>query len=198
MSLILRRECQEVLDAADLHNFHVEIINKYLAIVGECGKPLVTISGIQFSRGTPSKAEIPYAVELFNAFVTKYKLLFEEFTKIKADLSLLPIFETAQSMTVGDTNYCLSKRCEYRISETKIRIEIDVNNWCFVINSNNEITKIQFKADQNPVPVQKFAYQYLPDDVIDFVKDWLAVEVAREELENKKAKVLKDIQTCKI
>lgn len=54
MSLILRKHCQQHLDNVGLTMFHTEINHaKQLSIVGDCGKPLVNISGISFSRTSP-------------------------------------------------------------------------------------------------------------------------------------------------
>ena len=55
MSLLLRQACQPVLDEYGLGDYHTRISsNKYLAVVGPCGKSLFTISGIEFVRLQPS------------------------------------------------------------------------------------------------------------------------------------------------
>ena len=77
MSLMLRKACQPILDESNLQNYHTEIDNdsgdRCLRIVGECGKPLMQINGINFSRAAPTKVEIEYATELLQAFLVKYK-----------------------------------------------------------------------------------------------------------------------------
>ena len=72
MSLILRQKTEQLLKDAGLPEFHVQINNKYLTIVGQCGQTVVTARGIQFSKNVPSNAEIDYAVELFATFLEKH------------------------------------------------------------------------------------------------------------------------------
>lgn len=72
MSLILRQKTEQLLKDAGLPEFHVQINNKYLTIVGQCGQTIVTARGIQFSKNVPSNAEIDYAVELFTAFLERH------------------------------------------------------------------------------------------------------------------------------
>lgn len=70
MSLILRKECQPLLNIKGLGETHVAINgNKNLEIVGKCGQPLVSIHGISFTRREPSRAEITYCVELLEEFL---------------------------------------------------------------------------------------------------------------------------------
>lgn len=84
MSLKVRKACQEILDTIPLlRNFHVEVNKTYkcLDLVSECGKSLVIIHGISFSRANPSKDEIEYAAELFNAFLVKHRSKLESCIK---------------------------------------------------------------------------------------------------------------------
>lgn len=64
---------QEKLDAVGLHNLHVAITdNKRLAIKTECGRYIVTVFGIEFTRRDPVMRELEYAVELFDSFLVKH------------------------------------------------------------------------------------------------------------------------------
>ena len=73
MSLILRQMAQDKLDAAGFPNLHADIdVNLHLSIKTECGKPLVSIFGITFSRKAPTIKEMEYAIELFEAFLAKH------------------------------------------------------------------------------------------------------------------------------
>ena len=45
---------------------------KCLSIVGECGQPLVNISGIKFARADPTNKEIELAVSLLDSFLSKH------------------------------------------------------------------------------------------------------------------------------
>lgn len=94
MSLLLRKNCQELLDGVNLNNYHIQVDpnSKCLMVVGECGQELVAISGIRLSRMAPHQTEIDLAVELFDAFVTKHHQTFKEFTIAKnaADAAHIP------------------------------------------------------------------------------------------------------------
>lgn len=70
--LLLRKECQPLLDAVGLGNLHIEVQDKCVVLVGECGKPLVSVKGISFSKPTINSVEREYAVELFDKFLAKY------------------------------------------------------------------------------------------------------------------------------
>jgi hypothetical protein len=80
MSLIVREKCQQMLDAVGLDNLHASLDqSRCLTIALECGQPVVTITGIQFSRKEPSMKEIEYASELFNAFLLKHTAVLREY-----------------------------------------------------------------------------------------------------------------------
>lgn len=83
MSLILRKATQEILDANDLGMLHTDIDDgsHVLSLVTECGKPIVRISGIRFSRMAPTGKEIEYAVELFDSFLVKHGDSLREYIK---------------------------------------------------------------------------------------------------------------------
>lgn len=73
MSITLRQESQPILDNFDLHNFHCDITSaRHLCIVASCGKPLANVSGIKFSKLSPSISEITYACTLLNDFLTTH------------------------------------------------------------------------------------------------------------------------------
>lgn len=73
MSLQLRQQAEKVLERHKLNNYHVRIDDAlYMNIVGECGQPLVTIYGIKFTKKTPTKSEIEYALTLLDSFLIKH------------------------------------------------------------------------------------------------------------------------------
>ena len=79
MSIILRKEGQELLDGLGLQNYHFAIAdNNDMRIVGECGKPLCTVKGVMFTRKTPAMREIDYALELADAYLAKHLPLLRE------------------------------------------------------------------------------------------------------------------------
>lgn len=92
MSLMLRKACQEILDENGLGRFHARINDstKCLTISTECGKPLVTLAGIQFNRVQPSAAEIEFATELLDSAIAKYRNQFTAYLKVWAELQAMP------------------------------------------------------------------------------------------------------------
>ena len=70
MSLLLRHDCQGALDAIGLDMLHVEVREKTLCVVGECGQTIVTVNGIQCGTNISGK-EVAYAVTLFDKFLAK-------------------------------------------------------------------------------------------------------------------------------
>lgn len=74
MSLILRQQCQPVLNEYGLGDYHVRINDsKYLSVTGPCGKPMFSVSGIEFVRAQPTSKEIEFAVELLTDFCLTHK-----------------------------------------------------------------------------------------------------------------------------
>jgi hypothetical protein len=84
MSLILRKKCQTILDGNDVDFLHADIDPNglFLRLVTECGKPIVTIHGVTFSRKSPTNAEVEYAVELLDAFMVKHGDKLREYVKL--------------------------------------------------------------------------------------------------------------------
>lgn len=70
MSLQLRNDCQGALDALGLSMLHVEVREKTLAVVGECGQTIVMVNGIQCGSSITTK-EVALAVGLFDKFLHK-------------------------------------------------------------------------------------------------------------------------------
>ena len=94
MSLMLRKQCQEHLNAIGLTSFHVSINdNKNLTIVTKCGKPFVTVYGISFNRSSPTNAEIEYASELFEQFLTQHKKALDNYINEYDSFHSLPVIE---------------------------------------------------------------------------------------------------------
>lgn len=90
MSILLRKACQDALDANKLPMLHVGIANKCLTLNGECGQQLIQISGIQFLASQPKVKEIGYAIELFNKFLTKHAESIQTYLSKKKAFSELP------------------------------------------------------------------------------------------------------------
>jgi len=122
MSLILRKECQDVLDNFSLNNYHVAISdNKSLRVVGECGKPLFSVRGIVFSRNTPSAKEIEYAVELLEDFLGTHILIINEMMEAQEKLADHPVPDDQDGM------FSAAKGESVKISREGIEITIKLD-----------------------------------------------------------------------
>jgi hypothetical protein len=88
--LLLRKECQGALDALGFIEAHVEVQEKQLVIVGECGNTIITLPSITFYNTKVTKAEREYAVILFNKALTKYRDDFKLFREAREALPEQP------------------------------------------------------------------------------------------------------------
>lgn len=102
--LLLRQACQPLLNELGLNDLHVTIQDKILTIVGSCGKPLVAIAGIQFSKNSASNAERDFAVGLFASFLATYGKEIQDFVTSKQAFLSHPEPE----LPTGAKNYYLS------------------------------------------------------------------------------------------
>ena len=108
MSLLLRNACQQTMDNAGLGNFHVRTntTDNTMTIVGECGQPFVSISGIKFARLAPSNAEIPLAVELLEIFLIKHKSDFDLYVAELAKYAKIPeIKQNTEAFNIDCNGY---------------------------------------------------------------------------------------------
>lgn len=83
MALMLRKECQAILNYADLDAFHVDMnpITKNMHIFTPCGKKLAVVHGVLFSTLKPTVAEIEFAAELLATWLVKNKTKIDNFTQ---------------------------------------------------------------------------------------------------------------------
>ena len=87
MSLLFRKDCQDVLNIYGLTQYHAEInCNKSISVVSECGKPLFGINGIKFSKSAPSVKECEYALELFSKFMRKHEDTINDYIAAYVDM----------------------------------------------------------------------------------------------------------------
>jgi hypothetical protein len=80
--MLVRKYCQTPLDAAGFSMFHCQVSDRHdrsLQIVTSCGKPLLTLNEITFSRYKPSEAECVYAGELMDRWLKNNEQRFTEF-----------------------------------------------------------------------------------------------------------------------
>lgn len=84
MSLVLRDMCREHLEKFGLGMLHARVnSNKNLELVGECGQPFCSISGIRFSTKNPSVREMNICSRLFEGFLEKNIEQIEKVAKLK-------------------------------------------------------------------------------------------------------------------
>ena len=184
MSLILRQQAQPLLDACDLHNFHVGVgSNKQLVILSECGKTLLHVHGIQFSKTIPSNAEIAYAIELLELFIIKHKKAIEDYIKASNKFKQLSKPEMPKDVHINYNN----KFIEY--TEGVFRVEL---------NADGELTSLAMSAAREPMPFPKNGVIRLDmtryDEVITYFKDYLAYQ----ELQNNLEDMASEISKCDI
>ena len=86
MSLILRKQCQPLLDNVGLKELHVEAVDRGMYIKGTCGKTVLTVGGINFNSRTVTKAEVEYAVELFGTFMAKHGKALKKYVAKKKEI----------------------------------------------------------------------------------------------------------------
>jgi len=120
MSLLLRKQCQPVLDKVGLPDHHVAVNqSNLLEIRCECGRPFVSVAGIRFNRQTPSKDELAYAAELFAKYMDSHKAILlayhakEEAFKQKPEV-VLPENLQAYSTQYGTITSPI-RRCEWKV-----------------------------------------------------------------------------------
>ena len=152
MSLLLRKECQAILDDNNLPEYHVDItINNHLEIVGECGQPLAVVYGIKFTRKSPGKLEIDYAVELFDAFLAKYKTRIVAYRSAAVKLKARP--EVILPEGLRKRQYC----SDYSYPVGGFHIVFGVDTKTFKLDENS--VQLHHHEDHHTVKaLQKFKF----------------------------------------
>lgn len=80
MSLILRKEAQEILNENGLSNYFAGIDgSRRFTLNNECGGETFAVTGVAFSRANPTRTEIEYACELLSDFFRKNGARIKEF-----------------------------------------------------------------------------------------------------------------------
>ena len=147
MSLILRKQCQDSLDKYGLDIYHVRIDErgKHLKIVGECGKPLVEVFGIRFTKITPSMGEIDYAEELFTEFLATHgKTIQEYIAKAKSFNKLKEIIAQTGPFDIDDSTTYNAKKGIHEI--TSYTLTINDGMMQFNYRTDKKGNRITFKS----------------------------------------------------
>ena len=194
MSLILRAKCQPLLDDVGLQNYHVAVdtgMQRTMKIVGECGQPFVSITGIQFARSTPSAAELPVALELLEAFLMKHK---PEFDAYQAEMDIFAKFPAFREDTKNYSVY----------TEGHGTNEVWVNKYTA---SNFQITITElgaiydmdfFKGYYDKVPYQKLIDMRYNQKELDAAFDYIAYFLTRRTAKKKVDTLKSIISACEI
>ncbi len=161
MSLILRRESQELLNSNLLGDYHIDIDSNYnMAVVSTCGKPLFTIKGVTFAKRNPTLAEIEYAVSLLRDFLAMHN------QDIKKYFVTLPIGQSAQNKL--DT---LAKKYKTGYSPLTHRAITTFNGVTFeCAYDNDEYTYAYGVSTCNRVFITKKQYTKVEKELIDVIK----------------------------
>lgn len=104
--LLLRKACQPILNEVGLSELHVTAGTngqRCLVLVGGCGKPLVYISGINFSKSVINVTEREYATELFAQFMKKHSKEIKAYVSSKKKHG--KVEKPTLDKTIGTMNY---------------------------------------------------------------------------------------------
>ena len=150
MSLILRTTCQEQLNDNGLGDYHVRLNgNNSLMIAAECGKPFVTIAGIQFASGRPTRAEINAAESLLEEFILTHRETIRAVIAAKAALAKCPAVTKETITKVGFTS-------QYDGVDDNVSFQDGIVNWDYNLKSN----KINNPSARSATPLQYTSYKF--------------------------------------
>ena len=194
MSLTLRQKTQDALNNVGLDDYHTRINeNKYLAIVGPCGQPLMTVTGIEFTRREPTIAEVAYAVELFETFLLDHGAEIQNYlTKMK---------QHAQSVEPEQKNDVFSIDPSHYI-ESKHRTTLSYQDGCMYMlitfGSDGTLRLLDADFSRKEKDFNKF-FKHRPDRVLmdeaaSFLERWLDYAQEEDELADLKSA----LSTCDI
>lgn len=116
--LLLRKECQVILNKAGLNDLHINVRNRYVHLVGKCGQDLMCLNGINFSKTSISVVEREYAVELIQEFVDKHGVKIAEYIKAKKQAGEKPLLD----VTTIHPKLTLSGSTVYYMATSKISL----------------------------------------------------------------------------
>lgn len=184
MSLMLRKQCQEHLNNCGLGDYHTRIDgNKYLSIVGPCGKPLFNVTGIEFVRNTPTIKEIEFAGDLLEDFCAEHKKSIAIVLKAKTALFNAKIPSVPSKYSFKD---------DY----TRVHIELPNTQIKFTLGSDS----ISYKTDGYayiPLNIKEIAAEISPTNVKK-LKKYAKELKAYDAIETAYQNAISALQTCNI
>lgn len=151
MSLLLRKQCQPILNEVGLGDYHTRInSSKYLAITGPCGKPLFSITGIEFVRNQPTAKEIEFAAELLTDFCAIHKASIRSALIAKKALFLADRPELPSNVSWSQKSRTVTFRVTEDVSLAldikTAEFEIAVSGYKFMPVTLKELTKAMNSA----------------------------------------------------
>jgi len=201
MSLVLRKLCQESLDKYGLSVYHTEIneTSKCLMIVGECGKPLVNIHGIHFSRLVPSKEEIEYASELFIEFLDIHGKKIADYVKKgklfakKKQLSSSTVHFEISETTKWNHQEGLNKHNGYQLEIKDKFVKYTYTCELSMKKFKHTDTTIRNNRANGATPAKELTAYKADATLINkgkkYLKDYVAFDIEKEKLESIRAEL---------
>lgn len=207
MSIKVRMAIQPVLDEAGLSPLHADLHtvnglqkNNYVRLVGECGKPYVTLHGIRFSSTNPPKEEVKYVAGLVEEFVQKHG------EKLRTVLSLSQEKEkfnrAVRSATekLGSREGVKNVMIENFCSKIGRCVSIQFSNGSTFSHSFGTAETFLSHVDAECVLHQKeiedcFSYM---DDLYPLLSEMVESQNKYLEIEEKLHAVLKELESCDI
>lgn len=193
MALLLRKTCEPLMQAADIDICYADIQehSKCLTLFTPCGKNLVSISGIKFSRLNPTKAEIDYAAELLEGWLITNKELLERYMEAFSVFQGMP--NPRSSFHVGTIEI------EYR-HQTYHNPEgfyVRSNGHKITLNMQLHIVEIEFSKDNPPGAAAEIQLPLNEDVITELEHELVARQdyfLAAEALDEIKA----ELNSCEV
>ena len=151
MSLILRTTLQDHLNNYGLGDYHIRIDgNQNLSIAAECGKPFVTVQGIQFASGRPTKAEINAANDLLEEFILTHRETIKATIVAKSNVAKYP------QLTIEDLE-ALDFTSRYNGIDKSIEWQDSMVNWRFDMTSG-ELESLSLEGLSTPAQLSAYKF----------------------------------------
>jgi len=190
MSLILRRDCQQLLNDNSMSSAHVAIdtSEKVLVIAGECGKPIVIVHGISFTRLPPTLAEIAYAKDLLEKFLVKYSAAIQKYMVAKTVFNTWDVYNKVSDDGTFTIN-CINNYIAF--SDRKYSITWDDGLFTIIYNNKNKLYEINVRNDiEKLISLDTFKYnREKAKEAINYLDEYIFYIKEEERLRGMLAKL---------
>jgi len=203
MALLLRKACQETLDKADLSNLFADIDDnsKQLQLYTLCGKRFAFVHGVKFGRLQVTQAEIDFAVELLETWLTRNREKIDNY--LDALEVVQRIGEVKPAIIVDGCRVEVTTTSHYEkdplsgfhrnVHRASGITVLDKKGTYFAFNNKGEITGITFKKAV-PTPWAKAAV--LPKKILDTAMDHLELLLLQRTKKEVVTNVLAELNAC--